>query len=318
MKILVIRYSSIGDILLTTPIVRALKTQTNAELHFMTKQIYIPLLQHNPYIDRIITHEGDFHNAHDSGNYDVLIDLHVNLRSLILKIKDGTRHLSASKRSLEKYQYLLSGKKSLQLSHIVDHYFDQLSSLGIVNDGKGLDMFYSQAYPLKFSTQGILVVIALGGSSETKRVPVHLLNDILKEDKYNYILIGGEDIRAETAPAINVLNLVGKVTLLETASIIDQADIVISGDTGVMHMACAFQKKMVVVWGSTSPDLGIFPYYGADHDTPHLNLVDEQLSCRPCSKYGRKKCPMGHMACLNSLSGQNLSKKMHELLRRAH
>lgn len=310
---MVIRFSSIGDIVLTTPILRCIKQQLkDVELHFITKQQFISVIENNPYVDK-------FHTINQSlaeiipqlkkENYDYVIDLHHNARTLKLKLALGKKSFSFNKLNWEKFLIVNFKKNKLPQKHIVDRYFEAAANIGVKNDGKGLDYYIDEkdeidivsSLPAIFHNDYNALVV--GGSYFTKQIPVNKLKEICATSSLPLILLGGTDDAtiAEQVYQLNknkVLNLCGKLNLNQSASIIEQANKVITSDTGLMHIAAAFKKDIISLWGNTIPEFGMGPYL-AGKNSQILEVTN--LSCRPCSKLGYKKCPKGHFKCMNDI-----------------
>ena len=306
LKILVVRFSSIGDIVLTTPVVRMLKKQLNVEVHFLTKSIYVSLLKNNPYIDAVYQIDSSIAEVIadlKKENYDYIIDLHNNLRTQILKFRLGVASRSFKKLNMEKFILTAFKRNSLPEAHIVDRYLETVTYLGVQNDNEGLDVFLSEAdkVELKLFPKGYIVFV-IGGKHATKVLPNKKIISIIKKVGKPVVLIGGpedagrgEEIIAQTE---NTINTCGKHSLLQSAFLIQQAHSVITHDTGMMHIAAAFKKKIYSVWGNTVPAFGMYPYK-ADKESKIIEV--KGLNCRPCSKIGYDKCPKGHFRCMQEI-----------------
>lgn len=311
MKILVIRFSSIGDIVLTSPVVRCIKKQvSHAEVHFLTKPQFKAVVEHNPYIDKT-------HYLGDSiaetiaqlraENFDYLIDLHNNLRSLRIKLAlSGVKSFSFDKLNFQKWLLVNMHLNRMPKVHIVDRYLHTVQSLGVKNDGAGLDYFMPETVAQE--TQSLLpdmpfVAFVIGATHATKRLPKEKIASICRQITTQVVLLGGkteqEDGAWIAAQAGNhVLNRCGHLTLHQSAYAVKKSAWVITHDTGLMHIAAAFKKPIVSVWGNTVPELGMYPYFGEDK-VNHLMAEVKGLSCRPCSKIGYAQCPKGHFNCMN-------------------
>jgi ADP-heptose:LPS heptosyltransferase len=311
-KILVIRFSSIGDIVLTTPIIRCIKNQIpGCELHYVTKEQFKETLAHNPYIDKLHTFSKDISELFfglKNESYDLLIDLHKNLRSFRLKQKLDVKAFSFDKINLRKFMAVtFKTINVLPPQHIVDRYFEAVSGIGVKNDGKGLDYYISQNEEVDLKNQFGLsfenfIVLVVGGSYYTKQIPLNKLIEICTKAKLPIVLLGAkEDVALASKvqnSAKNVYSLCGKLSLNQSASVIRQSFRVITPDTGLMHIAAAFHKKIISVWGNTIPEFGMSPY----QPNPENRILEaKNLKCRPCSKLGYKKCPKGHFKCMNEI-----------------
>jgi len=308
-----------GDVLLTTPCIRMLKVQLGAIVHILTKSVYLDIFESNRYVDQIFRRECTSLYSLRSESYDLVLDLQKNLRSVILRVRLGVRVVSYNKRSVDKWLYLLLGVNHLNRMHVAETYIQSLERLGIKDDMLGLDIAVSKEHSdiinMKDGSRP-LIVISMGGTYITKRIPIGLIKGISYKKEYDYVLIGGADVHLEESKLPEqMINLIGKTSLKETIQQIDQSDIVITGDTGTMHIAAALQKPIIVIWGSTSAEFGFYPYYGKKSAKKFTSIEQKDLACRPCSKYGRKKCPKGHMNCLNRLQPSELEREIEVLVR---
>lgn len=307
MKVLVIRFSSIGDIVLTSPVVRCLKKQLNAEVHFFTKSNFKDVLINNPYIDKIHFLSDDF-NADvqnlKAEKFDYIIDLHHNLRTLRFKNALKLRSYSFNKLNFEKWLLVNFKWNRMPSVHIVDRYLACAEELGLKNDGAGLDYFLSdedivskESLP-QFLHEGY-VGLVIGAQHSTKRLPLEKLKEICNKLPRAIMIMGGKE-DAEVANELvkidenRIFSACGKFKLNQSASLVKQASCIISHDTGLMHIAAAFKKKTFSIWGNTVPEFGMYPY-----KTEHINFEVKGLNCRPCSKIGHQACPKKHFNCMN-------------------
>lgn len=323
MKFLIIRFSSIGDIVLTTPVVRCLKMQiATAEVHYLTKSSFQPLLAANPYIDKAHYLQDDWDGMIRSlqkEDFDYVIDLHHNLRTLKVKRALKKQSFSFNKLNIEKWWYTNFKRNRMPDVHIVDRYLDTVHSFGVKNDGAGLDYFIPPADEVKLhdiptSHQAGYVGLVIGAALATKKLPLHKLKEICTQARHPLILLGGPEdaaIAGELAAIdpIKIYNACGKFNLNESADLVRRAKFIVTHDTGLMHIAAAFKRPILSVWGNTVPAFGMYPYYGENYlynyqsgkeggKLPYEMLEVKGLSCRPCSKIGYKKCPKGHFKCM--------------------
>lgn len=319
MKILIVRFSSIGDIVLTTPIIRCLKQQLkDVEIHYLTKENFKSVLESNPYIDVLHTIKSDISEAIPAlkkENFDYVIDLHRNIRTLKLKLKLGVKSYSYNKLNWEKFLITTFKINKLPTKHIVNRYFETVERLGVINDNNGLDYFINtkdqvniaETLPANFINGYNALVV--GGSYFTKQIPINKLNEICLKSNLPLVLLGGkEDFNiAENVfntHQLKTINFCGKLNLNQSASMINQSVKVITSDTGLMHIAAAYKKDIISVWGNTIPEFGMGPYLAGEQS----QIVEvKNLSCRPCSKLGYKKCPKGHFKCMNEIDFSNIN-----------
>lgn len=320
MKVLVLRFSSIGDIVLTTPVLRSLYQQIGAEVHVLTKRAFAPILEPNPYVARVFSFEKDIHEllpALHEEQYDHIIDLHHNLRSLRLKLVLRRPSSAFDKLNLEKWLLVNTGLDLLPDVHIVQRYMAAAAHLGVQYDGQGLDHFIPpdqeihlpRLYP--HLTEGRYVAFALGATHATKRLPPDQMLDICQQVPLPIVLLGGkaeqptgemiaETLNTGSSETPRIINACGRLSLHQSASVLRQSGVVLTHDTGLMHIAAALRKPIVSVWGSTVPKFGMYPLYpdGQDANTT-LEVVG--LRCRPCSKIGYARCPKGHFKCMRGI-----------------
>ena len=306
LKILVVRFSSIGDIVLTTPVVRMLKKQLNAQVHYLTKSSYVSLLKNNPYIDSVYQIDNSISEVIadlKKEKYDYVIDLHSNLRTQILKFRLGMPAKSFNKLNIEKFMLTNFKLDKMPKIHIVDRYLETVKHLGVKNDNQGLDFFLSANDKLDISIfPKNYIIFVIGGQHATKILPNEKIISIIKKVNKPVLLIGGpEDFgRGEQiiANTNNTINTCGKYSILQSASLVQQATMVITHDTGMMHIAAAFNKKIYSVWGNTVPEFGMYPYLESEQSK---RIEVKGLNCRPCSKIGYDKCPKGHFKCMQEI-----------------
>jgi ADP-heptose:LPS heptosyltransferase len=339
MKILVIRFSSIGDIVLTTPVVRCLKQQLGAEVHFLTKRSFEKIGQSNPHIDRVFSMEKTVLELIDvlkAENYDCVVDLHRNLRTLQVKFALGVPSYTFDKLNFEKWLITNFKINRLPTVHIVDRYLKTVEPLGIKNDGKGLDFFIPKADEIdvnsdarfqisdfKFQTPDVansssnfkpqtpnFIAFVIGAAHATKRLPVEKIVAICNKISLPIFLIGGkEDVERGalvcSQSSSYVVNLCGQLNLNQSASVVQQAEKVITHDTGLMHIAAALGKDIISVWGNTIPEFGMTPYL----PTEGSRIIEvKDVACRPCSKIGHDACPKGHFKCMQLIDIEAVAK----------
>ncbi|MDR2084728.1 MAG: glycosyltransferase family 9 protein [Bacteroidales bacterium] len=309
MKILLIRLSSIGDIVLTSPAIRCLARQTSHEIHYLTKDQNVSLVENDPNINKIITFKDNLKETIEllkSEKYDYVIDLHNNMRSFMIKLNLRLPSSSLKKLDFRKWLYVTFKINLLPDRHIVDRNIDTLIRFNIKNDNKGLDFYISEdtKLPDEIILPGKYMVFAVGTQHYTKTVPPEYIIRIIDKinDIYPVILIGGKkEIEAGeiiTSSCNNILNLVGKLNLQQSALLISNSEFVFAGDTGMMHISAALKKNLITLWGSTSPELGFFPYFPYDFAGVNHWMERKDLKCRPCSKFGKKRCPRKHFNCV--------------------
>ena len=333
MKLLIIRFSSIGDIVLTTPVIRCVKKQvSNVELHYLVKPHFKAVVANNPYIDKIHLLQQDWQQMiHDlkQEQFDYIIDLHHNLRTLRVKKALKVPAFSFNKLNIEKFIFVKLKWNVMPKLHIIDRYMETVRPFGVRNDGHGMDYFIAPGEEIRESdlpTSHKLgyVGIVIGASFKTKKLPVYKLQELCKKIDHPIILLGGPDDVAEAmeiqkVDRVKIYNACGKFSLNESADLVRKAKVIIAHDTGLMHIAAAFKKPVISIWGSTTPSFGMTPYYGeyfaARNPHPYDDVQVHKLWCRPCTKIGRHTCPQGHFKCMKNLSTDEIVNKLNERLK---
>lgn len=328
MKFLIIRFSSIGDIVLTTPVLRCLKKQSaKAEIHFLTKKEYSTILTPNPYVGKVFLTDGSLTDVLvdlKKENYDFIIDLHHNLRSLKVKLSLRKKSFSFDKINLEKWLMVNFGINRLPELHIVDRYFETVKNLNVQNDGEGLDFFIRDEDEinldqLPLTHQHGYIGIAIGAKHNTKILPQQKLIALCKALQYPIILLGGKEDAARgeeitAAVGTTIYNACGKYNLGQSASLVKQAAVIITHDTGLMHIAAAFKKRIISIWGNTIPEFGMYPYLPESFQQGSAIIEINNLPCRPCSKIGYDKCPLGHFNCMNKIETDEVARVAQRML----
>lgn len=317
-KFLIIRFSSIGDIVLTSPVIRCLKEQIeDAEIHFLTKEKFKDVIKHNPHISKVHLLTKDFNsliNELRDESFDFVIDLHHNLRSARVKNNLKRVAFSFNKLNVEKWLIVNFKVNKLPLVHIVDRYMQTLQLFDVLNDQKGLDYFIAEneeinlnELPLGF--QKGFALFSIGGQHFTKKMPPQQISEIITKSQVPFILTGGPEdfemgelIRSKCGD--NVWNVCGKYSINQSASLVKQCRVLVSHDTGLMHIGAAFKKNIVSIWGNTIPEFGMYPYLAGEYSRI---FEVKPLKCRPCSKLGFVKCPKKHFKCMNNQKTEEIA-----------
>lgn len=317
-KILIIRLSSIGDVVLTSPIVRSLHgCYPETELHFITKAAYAALLEEHPLLTKVHRFEGDMNATIDAlraEKFDFVLDLHRNIRSRIIKSRLGLPSATYSKDRWPVLLYTRFKIGQLPQVHTVERYARALKTLDCQLDGGPLELHLpTEAHEMAdkilnryFKAPPVGVV--LGGKYATKRWPVEYFAELLNELGKPVLLLGGpdeQDAAAELKGQLKVshLDTVGQYDLILSAALVKRCHYLITHDTGLMHIGAAFGIPLFTLWGNTVPELGFYPW-----KAQAVNLQVEGLRCRPCTKLGHDKCPKGHFKCMLELKPEKVLK----------
>ena len=341
-KILIIRMSSIGDVLLTTPVIRLLKTKfPDSQIDFVIKNEFVELLTYHPNIDYLYRYD-KFVEVNSlkkikqevrNKQYDLIVDLHKNFRSYYLTSDSGAKQIVRYKKGVFQRFFLVKFKLNFykKIIPIFQRYLNCIERFDIFYDGKGLDIFFDQEtvqsvfekYSKFLNNSAALTIgVAPGAKHATKRWTVEgfssVINFLIKNTNARIILFGSRPDR-EIVNSFSIkkpqfmLNTTGELSLLETTALMNHCDLVLTNDSGLMHLASALKKKVVAIFGSTTEELGFFPYL-----TEHIIIQNNSLKCRPCSHIGRKKCPRRHFKCIKEITADHVISAMEELLKKNH
>ena len=312
MKILVVRFSSIGDIVLTFPVIRCLKEQVpHSEIHFLTKKSFESLTLASTFIDKKHFLTNDLNEtiaALKKEKFDIIIDLHNNLRTHLLSLKLGVKTHRFPKLNFQKWLLTQFKINRLPEKHVVDRYFEAVAILGVKNDGKNNQFYIPSTETVDCTATYDLapksyLAVAIGAQFATKRIPESKLLEILSQVNLPIVLLGGKEDFAQAESICQKLsnssihNACGKHSLLASASLVSQAKVLLTNDTGLMHIASCFAVPIITVWGNTVPALGMYAYK-PEKEVKISQFEVPNLSCRPCSKIGFQACPKKHFDCM--------------------
>jgi heptosyltransferase-2 len=319
-RILIVRFSSLGDIVLTSPVTRALRQRyPEAEIAITVKSEYEALAQLLPGVDTVIPFvaASGFHPLAARirrQRFDLMIDLHVNPRSLLLSRVSGISHvIRYHKRRMARMGMVYTSLRSIPTRHTVDAYLDALVSLGIETcDRLPALVIHAAARNAaieRLRSHGIqngrrILGLAPGASSSTKQWPIRhfarLGDQCHRSTDAAVLLIGGKrdkDTTAAVAAAMTApsVDWAGSIDLSLLPAVLTQCRVLVSNDSGPMHIASAVATPVVGIFGPTHPRLGFTPLGAQD------TVLSLDLECSPCSLHGEKPCWKGTHACLEDL-----------------
>ncbi len=334
-KTLVIRFSSIGDIVLSTPLLRVLRSRFPAsQIDYLTKKEYAGLVRSNHNIN--VTHEYDpatgFAGLRDlkrrlkAESYDLVVDIHNSLRSRFVRSMLGVEKISVIDKRIKERTMLVKFKKNLygDIVSVADRYVETVQDLGVRSDGKGPELHIPDE--VLFSVTAKIAKLRLNRFEKvlgmcpfarhaTKEWPLERYAEVaerfIRDAEGAVMIFGGGDDKersgvfagkiASTTNVERVINWTGQCSLLETAAAMQYCDVIATNDTGLMHLANAMNKKLVAIFGSTVREFGFFPY---GNDAAVLERAG--LYCRPCSHVGRSECPEAHFRCMKEIEGADV------------
>jgi len=312
---------------LTTPVLRCIHEQLpGTKIHYITKKAFQSVLVNNPRISKLYTIENSIDEVIGDlkkERYDYVIDLHKNIRTLVLKRKLGVKSYSFPKLNFQKWLLVNFKKDSMPNLHVVDRYFEAVKELGVQKDLKNCEFYLTANDRVNLQgTLGIMprsyVAVAIGAQFATKIMPVELLAKLLEKIHFPIVLLGGPTDLERSVQLMDLLseksdlyNAVNQFSLNQSASIVSQAKVLLTHDTGLMHIASCFDIPIVSIWGNTVPALGMFPYYPSAKEKFSIHEV-QNLSCRPCSKIGHQSCPKKHFNCMNFQDIETISEDVND------
>jgi heptosyltransferase-2 len=338
LKILIIRLSSIGDILLATPFIRQIRKKfPNAQIDFLIKKEFEILLTGNPNINNIITFDVELGikelirmRKNLIGNdYQIVLDLHNNLRSIFIRVGINTQNKNVIKKNkfVQSLLVFLKINKYKKISPIPLRYLKVGIPFGVEDDGKGLELFWEQDVNQftdnNLQKHGIglgeeYFTAAPGAGFFTKKWPIEYYRELVGQltKKYNskFVVLGSDsevNEGKELSNIENVIDLSGQLNLLQAAAVIAGSKALISNDSGLMHVATAVKVPVLAIFGSTVEEFGFFPFRSKS-----IVVENKNINCRPCSHIGRKKCPQNHFRCMKELNPELVSHKFDELMNR--
>ena len=321
-KILIIRFSSIGDIVLTTPIVRALKNQGNYCIHYLIKEKFKHVLDGNEHLEKIFCFEDEeLKSKLQQEKYSLVIDLQNNLKSLMIRKNLSKKTYVVNKENLKKLLLVRTGIDLLNQEHIVTRYFKTIKKLGIKDDGMGLDFFIPKDFGIPQEKTPIeldkpFVTWVIGASYPKKTLTELQIAGVCSTLNMPFVLLGGPldkkrgDLIESLCQKDNTYNLCGKLSLQESAFFVKKSALVLTNDTGMMHIAAAMQKQIISFWGCTKPSLGMYPFRAGQES---IMLVSETNKA-PCSKLGNR-CKSSRTGCIKDISEETITKSINKLLR---
>lgn len=326
-KLLVIRFSSIGDIVLTTPVVRCLAQQyPESEIHYLTKPTFASMLHSNPYVTKVHVLKDDLNSVVQelkSEAFDYVIDLHHNIRSMRVRSALGVDGKAFPKLNIQKWLLVNFKWNRMPDIHLVHRYFQAASALGLKYDGMGLDYFIPEKDMVSIDQlpeahRSGYLAIAIGAQHYTKRMPVERLKQLVEKLSLPVVLLGGkEDFEhgelIRDGNSDYVFNACGSYNLNQSASLLQQSRLLITHDTGLMHIGAALRKPIISIWGSTVPAFGMIPFL-PDGMAASTIIENTELHCRPCSKLGFHRCPKQHFKCMNEIDLMDVRKQVEAIL----
>jgi len=329
-NILAVRFSSLGDLVLTTPLFRAIRrAHPSARVTLLTRAAYLPLFAHNPRLSRVIGWDGEESLRNVTGDlrgvdWTHRLDLHGSLRSCAVRRLVGGRWRGYPKRRLARaMQIRFKGDVYRDRRHVAERYFDAARGLGLEPDDQPPEVFLPMEATstadrfLRESGVADRTLIALipGAAHFTKRWPEHqwaALVELLTGRGLGVVILGGSAEvelagRLVTIAGAHGVSAAGCFDIAGTAALLKRARCAVAGDTGVMHLATAVRTPVVTLLGPTVGEFGFLPYHA------RATILERDLACRPCSKMGGPSCPLGHHHCLEWIAPEEVAEAVRRL-----
>ncbi len=343
---LIIRLSSVGDIILTSPLIRTLRARfPHCRIDFLVKEEYADLIRHNPHLTQTLLFPSGgtladlrrLRNRIRTSRYDLIVDVHDSLRSRF--VSTGPAPVVRYRKRKFARLVLVSTKRDIYswfggAPSVVRRYLEPLKPYGVEDDGLGLEVFVpdsvrksadrllqQEGLDLQRTTLGVCpsarhgnkmwlperFADAAGSIARSSGQAVTLFGDGKERERCSAIA----DAIGRNAPDVRVFNLAGKLSLLQTAAAMDTCSLVLTNDTGLMHLALSRKRNVVAVFGPTVRQFGFYP------ESPQARVVETSgLSCRPCTTIGGPTCPRGHFRCMRDIAVDRVTEAADELLNR--
>jgi heptosyltransferase-2 len=329
--ILVIRFSSLGDILLTAPVFRSLRRRfPSAHIDLLVAREYLDAARMISGPDRIL----EFDRSGGSREllqwrrrlsrcYHVVVDLQNNFRSSFLRAFIFPTLWVKARRYRIRRWLLIHFKWDLycEIRPVPMRYLDAVQMIGAEHDGSGLDLlvdteavsWLQEIYPALDSAIQPFMVLCPGARHFTKRWPKELwitLGELLRSRGKQVVVIGDASesvlVQSVARGIPKAIAIVGE-SIQHIAALLQKAECAITNDSGIMHLAAGVGTPLTAIFGSTVPEFGFSPF------TDHARVIEQKLPCRPCTAFGRADCPKQHFRCMLNTTPDAVLERIDEL-----
>ncbi len=336
-RILIIRFGVLGDVILTTPVIQYIKNKfPDAKVDFLIKTKYHLLVKYHPAIDQIYTIEDNstikdlFATIKElnKNKYDLIIDLHANLRSFFVETFLNANYEKTYSKDIFKRRLLIALKINLfnKKKHVVERYLKTIDNnfdpetLPLPEIYTSLEIKQRVEQFLKtlnLKSDEILIGLNPGAIYFTKRWAVKKFVELgqllLNQFNVRIFLLGGKEDKILSMEIAELLGekavvLNGDLNILEVFELIKHLRFVLTGDTGLMHLTCASRIPVIALFGPTVQEFGFWPY-------GEKNIIlEKSISCRPCSLHGTNECPIGTHLCMENIEAEEVFNYCKKLL----
>jgi len=329
-KILVIRLSSIGDIILATPLLRSLRESfPEARITFLIKKQYEELLVVSPYIDHLIAFDtlqgfkglNMLRNRLRDEKFDLFLDIHKNWRSRYLRLGIKAKKTTTYSKQLFNRTLLINLKINLyrRIKPVYERYFESVGKLSIQYDGRGTEIHFSPEKVVKaqdmltsagYSYNSPLVIICPSATYNNKKWKpegfIETARHLISEKSVFVVVHGGKgdmELCSDIAARIGsgAVSLAGQLSLAESAALLSLSTLVIANDSGLLHLAQSQKKPVVGIYGPTTRELGYFPV------NMQSAVIETTVTCRPCTHNGLNYCPKKHFKCMLDIPANSVT-----------
>jgi ADP-heptose:LPS heptosyltransferase len=310
-RILIIRFSSLGDIILSFPLINALKKEyPDSEIHYLTKAAYKSIVEMNTSVSKVIVFEGqglsELKTEIKSNGYDVVLDIHKNFRSVLLTLFSGLKVKRYNKETIKKF--LLVRFKINLFKEIIPVYLKYIKAVG-----KEFSEKYKVFTPSKLRFDEIkryefdYITVAPSSRHFTKTYPKEKFAVLIRSLASKVVLVGDnsekdKEICSYIEKETGAINLCGKLAYNELANVLYNSEYVITNDSAILHFSEALGKKVRAIFGSTVKEFGFFPQMENS-----VVFENNNLKCRPCTHIGLPACPLGHFKCMNEIKPKEIN-----------
>jgi len=323
-KILVVRLSSMGDVILATPLIRSLRdTYPDAQIHLAIKKQFAPLVKHNPHINKVI--EVDTKNITvtqqqvRTEKYDWVIDIQKTSRgNQITSASHAPLKTTYNKQKIKRWMLIYLKRNTYKnIQPAWKKYYEAVSKYNIEPDNSGTEVFFTQKeletvhQKLSNYTNDSIITLCPMASFKNKMWTqegfVELGKQLQQKHNTTIVVLGGpgeEEYCNHVAKNIGgkAISLAGKLSLLESAALLQLSKLAVTNDSGLMHLAQSQKTPVVSIFGPTVKEFGFFPLPNKS------TVIETQLNCRPCTKMGKDTCPKGHHKCMKDISAGEVYK----------
>jgi len=340
MRLLVIRTSAMGDVALTAPVLKGMREQhPEIELVLLTRAAYKPFFSSVPGLEFFFPdikkrHKGLpglirlFKDLNRQSEIDIVIDLHDVLRSKLLRfffMLTGVKSAVIDKGRRDK-RLLITGRKKIQQKHSVERYCEVFAKAGFqVVPSKVKAIVPSSRIVLdpeiSEEMKGVFNIgVAPYAKHKLKMWPeesmIQLLRMISEKHSCRFWLFGGpedsENLAVFQGQVPGSVSLAGKLSLDEELLIMSKLNLMIAMDSSNMHMAALIGTRVISIWGGTDPLNGFFAWMQPEEFSVRIPV--DELTCRPCTIFGKGECKRGDFACMNWLTTEIVFKKIEKLI----